>query len=102
MTFAYFGPGLWTCASSDTKRTIGIPDGSGCIEFDTGKLFVFTSSAWVPTLVNSTNIRLVNEISEPTASSTALPIYRHDIDTVNQAIYISKLENGAVVKVRLC
>lgn len=102
MVFTYFGPGLWTCHSTDTKRIDGIPEGSGCIQWDDGKLYIFTSGDWLPTLVNSTNIRLANEAVEPTASSTSLPVYRHDIDTVNQAIYISKLENGAIVKVRLC
>jgi hypothetical protein len=99
MTFAFLGNGLYTCKDTDTKET-NVSEGSGCIEWNTGKLYVFTSGAWIPTLVNSTNIRLANEVIEPTASSSALPIYRHDIDTLNQAAYVSKLENGVVTKVR--
>lgn len=101
MTFAFFGNALWTCLSTDTKRTAGIPTNAVVIEIDTGKLFQFLGGVWVPTLVNSTNVRLANESTEPTATTTSAPVYRHDIDVFNQAVYISKLENGSIVKVRI-
>jgi len=101
MTFAFFGNSLWTCLSTDTKRTTGVPANALVIEIDTGKLFQFIGGSWVPTLINSTNIRLQNEVVEPTSTTTQLPIYRHDIDSFNQAIYISKLENNVLVKVRI-
>ena len=39
------------CRSTDTKPTEGIPNGSTCIEIDTGKLFLFdaTSGEWCDT-----------------------------------------------------
>lgn len=101
MTFAYFGNGLYTCLSTDTKTTTGITANSVVVEIDTGKLFQFISGSWVPTLVNSTNIRLINEAVEPTATTGAVPFYRTDIDVNNQAVYISKLENGVPVRIRV-
>jgi hypothetical protein len=42
-----------------------------------------------------------NTGTEPTATTTELPMYRKDIDANNQAVYFSKIENGQVVKVRV-
>lgn len=39
--------------------------------------------------------------AEPTATAQSSKLYRKDIDANNQAIYISKIENGNVVKVRV-
>ena len=46
-------------------------------------------------------VRLINETTEPVATTLQSPFYRKDIDVNNQAIYISKLENGVAVKVRV-
>lgn len=46
------------------------------------------------TLANNTG-------TEPTATTTEVPFYRKDIDANNQAIYISKIENGVTIKVRV-
>lgn len=37
------------CLSSDTKPTVGIANGSMCLEMNTGKIYVFNEagSAWV-------------------------------------------------------
>ena len=101
MTFAFFGNGLYTCLSTDTKTTAGITANSVVVEINTGKIFQFTGGVWVPTLLNSSTIRLINEAVEPTATTTSLPLYRTDIDVNNQAVYISKLENGSPIKIRI-
>lgn len=47
-------------------------------------------------------LQLVNETgTEPVGVTGAVPFYRKDIDANNQAVYISKLENGVAVKVRV-
>ena len=101
MTWAFLGNGLYTCKSTDTKVTVGVTTDSGCIEWNTGKMFQFNGTSWDETLTNSTTLRLLNEAVEPTATTTSTPVYRHDIDVNNQAIYVSRLENGVAVKFRL-
>jgi hypothetical protein len=48
------------------------------------------------------SLTLVNHTAtDPTATATETPFYRKDLDANNQAIYISKRENGQVIKVRV-
>lgn len=42
-----------------------------------------------------------NTGTEPTATTTEVPLYRKDLDANNQAIYLSKIENGVTIKVRV-
>lgn len=46
-------------------------------------------------------IELLDVSSEPVANTTVNHIYREDIDANNHAGYISKLENGSAIKVRV-
>lgn len=48
-------------------------------------------------------LQLTNETGvEPTATTLITPLYRKDQDANNQQVFISKRENGSVVKVRVC
>ena len=42
-----------------------------------------------------------NTGTEPTATTAETPFYRKDLDANNQAFYISKRENGQIIKVRV-
>lgn len=46
-------------------------------------------------------LQMINEGTEPVGTTSITPFYRKDIDVNNQAVYISKLENGVAVKVRV-
>lgn len=62
-----------------------------------------TSAAWVYyTAIQSADINLPNKTGTlPTASTTSVPIYRNDMDVNTQRVYISKLEGGSPVLIRL-
>jgi len=46
-------------------------------------------------------VKLVDNVSDFTGTTTDTMLFRNDIDVNNQAIFISKIENGSVVKVRV-
>jgi hypothetical protein len=100
MTMAFFGNGLYTCLKADTKITAGVTNNSVLVEIDTGKVYQLTGGTWLQTA--GPGVHLVNETGvEPTATALDVPMYRKDIDANNNAIYVSKLENGTLIKVRI-
>ena len=71
----------------------------------TGQSLIYdsTSAAWTYySAITSSDINLPNKTSSlPVADSTKTPIYRNDLDVNTQRVYISKLEGGSAVLVRL-
>jgi len=68
----------------------------------TNVLFGADIDANSKTLMKLNSTTLANNTgTEPTATTTEVPMYRKDLDANNQAIYLSKIENGQVIKVRV-
>lgn len=92
----------WSKVSKTNSKLEDIADmnvtgraGGSLIQWDA------TNSKWVMFSLNL-DILLPNKTTNlPVASTTAVPIYRNDLDVNNQRGYVSKLENGIPVLVRL-
>ena len=70
--------------------------------FSTNTQFSADVDANSNSLIKTKSLTLVTFPStEPVATATEVPLYRKDIDANNQGIYISKLENGVPIKVRV-
>lgn len=69
------------------------------IKWDSG------TSKWIPFTPATTTanfLRLSNETgTEPTATTSLVPLYRKDLDVNNQQGFVSVIENGVTIKVRV-
>jgi len=59
------------------------------------------NNRWEMRDLTNVDILLPNKTVLPTATTTGVPIYRNDLDANNQRVYLSVLQSGSPVLVRV-